>query len=89
MPTMRAAVVEAANGPFRVSDLEHPVPKSGEVLVRIKASGVNPSTLKSAPERQHMPGINCPPSSGSTSRGSWRMSAGASHGFLPVTRSTA
>lgn len=36
MPTMRAAVVEAANGPFRVSDLEHPVPKSGEVLVRIK-----------------------------------------------------
>ncbi|MGH0359535.1 zinc-dependent alcohol dehydrogenase family protein [Sinorhizobium meliloti] len=46
MPTMRAAVVEAANGPFRVSDLEHPVPKSGEVLVRIKASGVNPLDTK-------------------------------------------
>ncbi|CAN7766277.1 quinone oxidoreductase [Ensifer sp. Root142] len=62
MPTMRAAVVEAANGPFRISELEHPVPKSGEVLVRIWASGVNPLDTKiragaAAHARHELPAI--------------------------------
>lgn len=46
MPTMRAAVIEAANGPFRIVNIEHPRPGRGEVLVRIKASGVNPLDIK-------------------------------------------
>lgn len=62
MPKMRAAVVEAANGPFRVSELEHPVAKRGEVLVRIKASGVNPLDTKiragaAAHARHELPAI--------------------------------
>jgi NADPH:quinone reductase-like Zn-dependent oxidoreductase len=62
MPMMRAAVIEAVNGPFRVSDLEHPVPRSGEVLVRIKASGVNPLDTKiragaAAHARHELPAI--------------------------------
>ncbi|NLS08189.1 zinc-dependent alcohol dehydrogenase family protein [Rhizobium sp. P32RR-XVIII] len=46
MPTMKAAVVEAANGPFRITDIPHPKPGGGQVLVRVKASGVNPLDTK-------------------------------------------
>ena len=46
---MRAAVYEA-NGPaaeaLRVVNLPDPLPASGEVLVRVHASGVNPSDVK-------------------------------------------
>src|SRR5476651_1211267 len=40
--TMRALIVDAANVPFRLTDLPKPMPAAGQVLVRIKASGVNP-----------------------------------------------
>ena len=44
--TMRAALIDGPNLPFRVTSLERPTPASGQVLVRIKASGVNPLDLK-------------------------------------------
>lgn len=43
---MNAAVLDAANAPFRIAQVARPTPKAGEVLVRIKASGVNPLDLK-------------------------------------------
>ena len=43
---MNAAVLEAANASFRIAQVARPTPRAGEVLVRIKASGVNPLDLK-------------------------------------------
>lgn len=43
---MKAAVLERFEENFRLADTDRPVPKAGEVLVRIKASGVNPLDLK-------------------------------------------
>ncbi|MET0774444.1 MAG: zinc-dependent alcohol dehydrogenase family protein [Pseudomonas mandelii] len=39
---MRALIVDVANGPLRLVSIPRPVPGPGQVLVRIKASGVNP-----------------------------------------------
>lgn len=44
--TMTAAVAETNGGPFRVGPVERPRPATGQVLVRIKASGVNPLDAK-------------------------------------------
>jgi NADPH:quinone reductase len=60
--TMHAAVLDAPNAPFRLVDVARPTPRSGEVLVRIKASGVNPLDLKiragQAPHaRQALPAV--------------------------------
>jgi NADPH2:quinone reductase len=60
--TMRALVLDGANMPFRNVGMERPVAGDGQVLVRIKASGVNPLDLKirsgSAPHARHqLPGI--------------------------------
>jgi NADPH2:quinone reductase len=46
MTTMKAAVLEQAGAPFRIAEIERPQARVGEVLVRIKASGVNPLDLK-------------------------------------------
>jgi NADPH:quinone reductase len=46
MPTMKSAVLEAAGSPFRITNIERPIPGPGQVLVRIKASGVNPLDTK-------------------------------------------
>jgi len=43
---MKAALVEARGGDFRLIDLARPAPRAGEVLVRIHASGVNPLDAK-------------------------------------------
>ena len=43
---MHAAILDGAKQPFRYASVERPTPKSGEVLVRIKASGINPLDLK-------------------------------------------
>jgi NADPH:quinone reductase-like Zn-dependent oxidoreductase len=40
--TMNAAVLGAPGAPFRVEAVARPEPGPGQVLVRIKASGVNP-----------------------------------------------
>ncbi len=44
--SMQAAVLEAINTPFRLEQVPRPTPGPGEVLVHIKASGVNPLDLK-------------------------------------------
>jgi NADPH:quinone reductase-like Zn-dependent oxidoreductase len=43
---MRAAILEKHGAPFTVIDMPQPVAGPGQVLVRIKASGVNPLDLK-------------------------------------------
>jgi NADPH:quinone reductase len=65
MPTanqIHAAVLDAPSGSFRLAEIARPVARSGEVLVRIKASGVNPLDLKihagQAPHaRQTLPAV--------------------------------
>jgi NADPH:quinone reductase len=59
---MRAAVLDAPGTPFRLTEIERPVPGAGKVLVRIKASGVNPLDLKiqagqAAHARQTLPAV--------------------------------
>jgi NADPH:quinone reductase-like Zn-dependent oxidoreductase len=59
---MRALIVDAANGPLRLASIQCPVPGAGQVLVRIKASGVNPLDLKiragqAAHARQALPAV--------------------------------
>ncbi|MGO8655475.1 alcohol dehydrogenase catalytic domain-containing protein, partial [Rhizobium ruizarguesonis] len=44
--TMKALLAEAPNSPLRIADIAKPVPGEGQVLVRVKASGVNPLDLK-------------------------------------------
>ena len=43
---MQAAVLDGAKQPFRVASVDRPTAKSGQVLVRIAASGVNPLDTK-------------------------------------------
>ncbi|MGR9502587.1 zinc-dependent alcohol dehydrogenase family protein [Rhizobium leguminosarum] len=43
---MKALLAEMPNSPLRIADIAKPVPGEGQVLVRIKASGVNPLDLK-------------------------------------------
>src|SRR5215469_8841130 len=43
---MRSAVLDGAKEPFRLASIARPKPTAGEVLVRIKASGVNPLDTK-------------------------------------------
>lgn len=45
-PTMQAALLEQHDGPFRITEVARPVPRKGEVLVRVAASGINPLDLK-------------------------------------------
>lgn len=59
---MRALIVDSANGPLRLAFIQRPVPGVGEVLVRIKASGVNPLDGKiragqAAHARQPLPAV--------------------------------
>lgn len=43
---MKALVLEAYNTPFQLKEIKDPVAGPGQVLVKIKASGVNPLDLK-------------------------------------------
>lgn len=56
-PRMNAALIGRPGGEFHVIELARPQPGPGEVLVRIRASGVNPLDLKiqsgSAPHARH------------------------------------
>lgn len=55
--TMLAVMAEPGGGPLRLDRLPRPVPQAGEVLVRVRASGVNPLDLKiragRAPHARH------------------------------------
>lgn len=60
--TMRAAIAETHNAPFRVTATARPQPSAGYVLVRVKASAVNPLDTKihageGAHARQPLPAI--------------------------------
>lgn len=56
-PTMRAAIARSSAEPMEVCSIERPTPQSGQVLVRIVASGVNPLDTKiyagAAPHARH------------------------------------
>ena len=59
---MRALIVDSANAPLRLASIQRPVPAAGQVLVRIKASGVNPLDGKiragqAAHARQPLPAV--------------------------------
>jgi NADPH2:quinone reductase len=59
---MAAAVLDAYGAPLRIAQVARPQPQSGQVLVRISASGVNPLDLKikageAAHARQKPPAI--------------------------------
>jgi NADPH:quinone reductase len=55
--SMTAAVLDVPGAPFRIMSVARPVPESGQVLVRIEASGVNPLDIKihagEAPHARH------------------------------------
>ncbi|EJL51605.1 Zn-dependent oxidoreductase, NADPH:quinone reductase [Rhizobium sp. CF122] len=44
--TMKALLIDTPKGDFRSAEIARPTPREGEVLVRIKASGVNPLDTK-------------------------------------------
>ena len=46
MNTMKAALVEAQNAEFIITDISRPVAQAGQILVRIKAAALNPLDLK-------------------------------------------
>jgi NADPH:quinone reductase-like Zn-dependent oxidoreductase len=61
-PTMQATILDAPNAPFRLTEITRPEPGSGQALVRIHASGVNPLDLKiaagqAAHARQPLPAV--------------------------------
>ena len=39
---MQAAILDHADAPFRLAAIDKPVPRPGEVLVRLSAAGLNP-----------------------------------------------
>jgi NADPH:quinone reductase len=43
---MRAYIVEQPDGPFTQTEIARPIPAAGHVLIRIRASGVNPLDTK-------------------------------------------
>lgn len=62
MTQMKALVLETHGGPFRLTEVARPVAGPGQVLVRIRASGVNPLDTKiragqAAHARQPLPAI--------------------------------
>src|ERR1700675_2875431 len=60
MTTMKAAVIHEAGGPevFKIASLAIPKPKNGEVLIRVKAFGLNRSELFT--RQGHSPGVKLP-----------------------------
>src|SRR5579862_9896598 len=60
MATMKAAVLREAGGPdvLKIESLPIPTPKSGEVLIRVKAFGLNRSELFT--RRGHSPDVKFP-----------------------------
>src|SRR5579872_4092415 len=60
MATMKAAVIHEAGGPevLRIESLPIPAPKHGEVLIRVKAFGLNRSELFT--RQGHSPNVKFP-----------------------------
>src|SRR5258708_35683667 len=60
MTTMKAAVIREAGGPevLKIESLPIPVPQSGQVLIRVKAFGLNRSELYT--RQGHSPSVKFP-----------------------------
>ena len=60
MATMKAAVIREAGGPdvLKIESLAIPTPKSGEVLIRVKAFGLNRSEMFT--RQGHSPDVKFP-----------------------------
>ena len=60
MTTMKAAVIREAGGPevLKIESLPIPTPQSGEVLIRVKAFGLNRSELFT--RQGHSPNVKFP-----------------------------
>src|SRR5580692_1269238 len=60
MATMKAAVIHEAGGPevLKIKSLPVPTPKSGEILIRVKAFGLNRSELFT--RQGHSPSVKFP-----------------------------
>src|SRR5260221_760473 len=60
MATMTAAVIREAGGPdvLKIESLPIPIPKQGEVLIRVKAFGLNRSELFT--RQGHSPNVKFP-----------------------------
>src|SRR5580700_9613020 len=60
MATMKAAVIHESGGPevLKIESLPIPTPKRGEVLIRVKAFGLNRSELFT--RQGHSPGVKFP-----------------------------
>jgi NADPH:quinone reductase-like Zn-dependent oxidoreductase len=60
MHTMKAAVIHQAGGPevLKIESIPVPTPKTGEVLIRVKAFGLNRSELFT--RQGHSPNVNFP-----------------------------
>src|SRR6202035_4768068 len=60
MTTMKAAVIREAGGPevLKIENRPIPAPKSGEVLIRVKAFGLNRSELFT--RQGHSPNVKFP-----------------------------
>jgi NADPH:quinone reductase-like Zn-dependent oxidoreductase len=60
MATMKAAVIHEAGGPdvLKIESLPIPTPRSGEILIRVKAFGLNRSELFT--RQGHSPGVKFP-----------------------------
>jgi NADPH:quinone reductase-like Zn-dependent oxidoreductase len=60
MPNMKAAVIREAGGPevLKIENRAIPTPQSGEVLIRVKAFGLNRSELFT--RQGHSPGVQFP-----------------------------
>ena len=60
MTTMKAAVIHEAGGPevLKIESLPIPTPQSGEVLIRVKAFGLNRSELFT--RQGHSPSVKFP-----------------------------
>src|SRR5258705_11489411 len=60
MTTMKAAVIHEAGGPevLKIESLPIPMPKSGEVLIRVKAFGLNRSEMFT--RQGHSPSVRFP-----------------------------
>src|SRR5882672_3899836 len=60
MTTMKAAVIREAGGPevLKIESLPVPTPQSGEVLIRVKAFGLNRSELFT--RQVHSPNVKFP-----------------------------
>ncbi|WP_242624126.1 hypothetical protein [Micromonospora kangleipakensis] len=81
-------VLEEFGGPLTLREVAQPVAGVGQVLVRVRASGVNPLDTKIRAAGPGTPAAGCRPSSAWTSPGSSKRSARRSPASRRVTRCT-